>query len=58
MMAQTREFPMIHAMISMEVAVVMAISADPYMIEGCQCQSRNLYGKNETDQERKGKMSS
>ena len=32
---------MIHAMMSMDVTVVMAISADPYMIEGCQCQSRN-----------------
>ena len=49
---------MIHVMMSMDVTVVMAISADPYMIEGCQCQSRNLYGKNETDQERKGKLSS
>ena len=33
MMAQTREFPTMHVMMSMDVSVVMATSADWDMIE-------------------------
>ena len=36
---------MMQVMISMDVTVVMAISADPDMIEGCQCRSHNLKRK-------------
>ena len=34
MMAQTREFPTMHVMMSMDASVVMATSADWDMIEG------------------------
>ena len=46
--AQTREFPMILVVMSEDVIVVMATSADSDMIGGCQRCLRNL-DKNKTN---------
>ena len=42
MTAQTREFPTMPVITSMDVTVVMATSAGSDMTEGCQCRSFNL----------------